>query len=262
LKFVHEIRNGIYHRGEEDDLKIEIGLLIYYSFLKNRLAVLGTQRHFTVVTGGAAYEPIDFGQQLSKDEKSFRLDHRKYFLSVLDYLMAKWKISERLDEKVIELFSKQLRRMKSGLFFIESNARDLNFYDTLSHYWHLNDQFDKYARRKRKPKNLDSIMLLALYIRENEDELADIDDIRLRQKVGRSRLLKHRLKYKGKYPYWTDLTKIEDRIKSFKGRSEHSIIKSLIEIENKLHNLYLDIGIAAAAIDGYIQEMIDRARGK
>ena len=33
LKFAHEIRNAVYHRDEDDITKIDLAILIYYSFI-------------------------------------------------------------------------------------------------------------------------------------------------------------------------------------------------------------------------------------
>lgn len=262
LKFVHEIRNGIYHRGEDDELKLDIAILIYYSLATNKIRAWTRKRHFTVITGGPAYEQIDFGQGLETDRPPAMRDNAKYFDAAFNYLINKWQVSDRLDEKVTRLFGEQIRTMKSGLFFVEANARDLNFYDALTAYSYLNNMFENSVIKNRKPMNMDSIMLLAMYIRENKDALGDIDNLQLRQKTGRALLYRHRLKYKGKYPHWVDFNAIETRIKNLKGKNEHYIVKNLIEIQNRLHSLYQDIGEAAYTMDGYIQQLRDQARDK
>ncbi len=262
LKFGHELRNVIYHQGEDDELKIEIGLLIYYGIIKVKMKKWADSRMFSVLKVGPAYEKIDFGQGIDKNIKSFERDHKKYFETALDYLLSKWDLSKSLDETIILHFLNQIRRIKSRLSFIESNIRDINYYRALGSYWYLNDLFEKYVDAKRKPKNIDSVMITSHYLREYKDYLGDINDLNKRQKTGRSLYFKHRRLYKGKYSHWVDLSRIEKRVNNLRGKNEHTLIKTFIEIQNKLRNLYLDVGEAASNLDGYIQDMTDNIRGK
>ena len=56
--------------------------------------------------------------------------------------------------------------------------------------------------------------------------------------------------------------KIESRINQLKDRNADTILKNLIDIENKIANLHYDLDEAASDLVGYIQELIDTARGK
>lgn len=262
ISFAHDIRNAVYHRGEDDETKIEIVLFLYFGFLKRKLKKWGSPNGLIAITGGAAYEQIDFGQNIITTENKFDFDNKEYFDKALDYLFSTWRLSDDLDAKAIKLFSVQIREIKSALLFVRTNAKDFNYYASLGYYWSLNDLFPEYEKQKRKPKDLDSILLLSLYLREYKDELEDLDDLEIRQKQGRTLLRKHRQKYKGKYPYWTDLDNIEKRVQNLKGKTEHVIIKNIIDIQRKLHNLYQDLGEAASNFDNYIQDMRDRMRGK
>jgi hypothetical protein len=262
IKFAHEIRNAVYHRAEDDEIKIDIALLLYFSFLKRKLKIWGSPNRLIMFTSRAAYEQIDFGQGIEKGEHIRGLYHQKYFDTTLDYLFSTWQFTDQLDTKAIKLFSEQLRSIRSGLLFIKECSKDINYYAALSYYWSLNDLFTKYEEIKRKPRDVDSILLISMYIREHKDELEDIDDLKSRQTRGRALLSQHRQKFKGRYPFWFDLDMIEKRIVNLKGKTEHTIIKNLIDIQSKLHNLFQDVGEATSNFDGYIQDMSDRIRGK
>lgn len=45
-------------------------------------------------------------------------------------------------------------------------------------------------------------------------------------------------------------------------RNSDKVLKNLVDIENKISYLYSDLDEASSDLDGYIQELIDIARGK
>ena len=189
------------------------------------------------------YAPIDFGQGLTKEGRHF--GDRNYFENAFDAIMAKWNISSSLPEQAQSIIMKQLEEMQDAIELINKNKSDYNYYAALGRFSYLNDLFAKYQFESRYPKTFDRILLLTLYIRTFKDHLDDIPVLKDRIKEGR-RLLSSLIRTsKGKYPYKTDLQKIHSRIKSFKGKSEHSIVKNLIDIENKLFNFYQDVTLSA-----------------
>jgi hypothetical protein len=261
IKFVHEIRNGIYHRGEDDKLKIEVALMIFSLFVHNKLIEWVRLRHFTVQSSGEEYRKIDFGQP-SKNAKGFTPSDKEYFSAAADAIQSKWAITSDLRTIATNLLTRQIDKIASAIEFLNQNLSDLNYYDSLGGFWYLNNQFQEYSQIDRRPRNLDSVLILTLYLRENKEYLADISDLKQRQKEGKKLLRLHRAKYKGKYPYWADLDNLKKRIDLFKGKSSHAIVKNVIDIQNKINNLYLDSLESASHLDGYIQHLIDVSRGK
>jgi hypothetical protein len=262
INYAHEIRNAVYHRAEDDETKIEIALLLYFSFLKRKLKNWGIPNGLVSFTDATAYEQIDFGQQIYKSETAWDFNHKKYFETTLDYLFSTWKLNNQLDTTAIKLFSEQLNSIRSGLIYIKDCSKDLNYYAALGNYWSLNDLFTRYEEIKTKPKDVDSILLLSMYIREYKDELEDIDDLKTRQARGRKLLRHHRQNYMGKYPYWVDLDVIEKKIGHLKGKTEHTVIKNLMNIQRELVRIYQDVEEASSNFHGYIEQLIDRERGK
>ena len=118
--------------------------------------------------------------------------------------------------------------------FIQNESKSINFYSVLRRYWYLNNYFADYPEKGRKPKNIDSILLIYSFLRESRKILDDINDLSFRQKKGRRLLSKHRSFHKGKYPFWTDISKIEKQISELKGKPADVVLKNLSNIENKI----------------------------
>lgn len=260
IQFAHEIRNAVYHRWEEDKLKLDLAILIYYGFIVNRFKVWGSPSGLTGYTDLPEYQAIDFGQGITDIDILF--DGEKYFESALDAIMSKWKITNNLAEKAHNVVMDQIKQIEQGLNFIKTDGLQVNYYGALSRYWYLNDEFSKFEYQSRKPKGVDRILLLSLYIRRNKDYLADIPELETRQKEGRRLLRELGQEYKGKYPFWSDLEQIKRRIAGFQNKSTHVIIKNLMDIQNKISNLYLDVEEASSNLDGYVQHLLDVYRGK
>ena len=260
LNYAHSIRNSVYHHGELDDLKIDLAILIYYDFVKRNLARWGDPNSLVGFTDMPGYEKIDFGQGLKEDKDNH--DYKEYFESAIQNILEKIKISADINGKVQNVIKKQIKRIKRSLTFITSESKTLNFYDVLGRFWYLNDDFLNYYTVGRKPQNIDSILILYAFLRENKDYLDDIGDLKQRQRAGKQLLRKYRSQYKGKYPFWTDISKIENRVSKLNGKNPDVTLKNLIDIENKIANLYSDLDEASSDLDGYIQDLIDITRGK
>jgi len=262
LKYVHRIRNGVYHRGELEELKLDLAIMTYYGFLSKTLKSWGNVSMLYSLPGSfPGDEEIDFGQGLhTGDILSF--EHKKYFNDSLDSIFARLNIKGKLSEQITHIISKQIKRIRWAIDFITKESKSINFYDVLGRFWYLNADFFEFHQRKRKPKNIDSILILYAFLREQRDYLDDIADLKERQKEGRKQLKLFRQKHKGKYPHWMNLENIEKRIQTFSGKDERTLILNLQEIEGRLSLLYLDTDEAASDLDGHIQFLNDLARGK
>jgi len=260
LKYAHSIRNSVYHQGDLDDLKLDLAILIYYDFFKRNILSWGSPNSFVCFTNLPGYEKIDFGNNL-KDEKLLP-DYENYFEENVNLILNKVKLRSIINDKVKDILSKQIARIKRAIDFIKAESKNLNFYNVLERFSYLNDDFYSYRNSGRKPKNLDSILLLYAFIRENKDYLEDIADFTRRQTEGKKLLKKYRALHKGKYPNWTNIDKIEIRIKKLDGQNPDKVLKNLIDIENKIAYLYSDLVEAASDLDGYIQYLIDIEKGK
>jgi hypothetical protein len=252
LSYAHRLRNTVYHKGNLDNLKIELAILLYYDFINRTLIDWGSPTGLIGFTNSPGYEKIDFGQGLVKDEDS--LEYKQYFKSSVQTILSKLKFKDNLALKVKSIISKQIERIKWSIQFIEDETKTLNFYDVLGRFWYLNDNFFNYYEAGKKPKNIDSILILYAFLRKEKDFLDDISDLKQRQQAGRNLLRKFRSSLKGKYPHWTDLERIEKRIARLKNNNSDIALKNLIEIENKIAYLYMDLDEASSDLDGYLQE--------
>lgn len=259
IKFAHEIRNGVYHRGEDEKAKLDLAILVYYGFIVKNFTQWGSPRGMTRISSLPEDQQIDFGQGAIVKSKA-SLDTKNYFKTALSAILSKWRLTTNLAEKANESINEQLNNIRHWLEYIESETGSLNYYGALEHYWYLNDSFSKNVAKGRKPKNKDRILLLSLYLREYKDYLDDLPSLEERQKEGRKLLRSFEKKHKGEYPFWVNLNNIEQRIKTLNGKNEHTIIKNILDIQNKINNLYLDTELAAKNLDWYIDFLIDIRR--
>lgn len=259
LKYAHSIRNSAYHKGTLDEMKLDLAILIYYDFIQRNLTKWGSPNGLIGFTNLPGYKKIDFGQGLKYESLP---EYEDYFKSSMSCILARLELTNDLIKTVETIINKQIERIEWSIDFIKSEAKTLNFYDVLGRYWYLNSDFFEYYRAGRKPKNLDSILLLYAFLREHQDYLDDISDLKFRQKEGKRLLRQFRSSHDGKYPHWTNLDKIKQRVNKLNGKERNIILKNLVHIENKIACLYTDLDEASSDLDGYIQELIDRAKGK
>lgn len=259
LKYAHSIRNSAYHKGALDEMKLNLAILIYYDFIQRNLPKWGSPNGLIGFTDLPGYKKIDFGQGL-KDE--FLSEYKEYFKSSMSCILARLQLTDDLTKTVKTIINKQIERIEWAIEFIKSESKSLNFYDVLGRYWYLNSDFFEFYSVGRKPKNLNSILLLYAFLREHQDYLDDIPDLKFRQKEGKRLLRKFRSNQDGKYPHWANLDSIKQRVKKLKDKEPNVVLKNLIDIENKIAYLYTDLDEASSDLNCYIQELIDRAKGK
>lgn len=261
LKYLHNIRNGVYHRGELNDLKLDLAIILYYGFLSKNLNNWGIYSQLICSPRDfPGFDEIDFGQGIASNH--FLLDEKKYYNSALTAIFNRIEIKNNLAEQATYIVSEQLKRINWAIKFITKESKSINFYGVMAKYWYLNDDFHEYYIKNWKPKNIDSILILYSFLREHKDNLDDISNLTERQKQGKQQLIKYRQQFKGQYPYWTNLKKIEERIKKFKGSKENTLMQNLRGIEENLSKLYSDLDEAALDLDVHLQELSDLARGK
>ncbi|NOU19242.1 MAG: hypothetical protein HOO91_16920 [Bacteroidales bacterium] len=260
LKYAHSIRNSVFHNGVLNNLKLDLAILIFYDFVNRNITKWGSPLGLICYKNSPGYEKIDFGQGLGKNKIS--LGHKDYFDEAVGYILGKIKIRSGLNEKVQNILETQIERIKDSIEFINSESKTLNFYDVLGRYWYLNDDFFNFYKSGRNPKNLDSILLLYGFLRENKEYLDDIEELKRRQTKGKKLLRKYRSQKNEKYPHWTDIKNIEKRILKLNGLEPDKVLKNLIDIENKISYLYSDLDQASSDLDLYIQELIDIEREK
>lgn len=257
LKYLHRIRNAVYHRGELNMLKLDFAIISYYGFISINLKKWGSPTIINKLPMDLpGFEEIDFGQGL-QNKKNYLFDLKKYYNDSLDSIFTRLNIKINLNEKMVDIVSNQIEKIRWSIDFIKE-SKSINFYDVLSKFWYLNSDFSDFSKRKRKPKNLDSILIIYAFLREYKDYLDDIADLKERQKEGRKQLKLFRQKFKGKYPNWVNLDKVDEKLKSFKKKEDYILIQYLNEIEKRLLPLFIDTEEAAISLDGYIQSWLTK----
>jgi hypothetical protein len=259
LKYAHRIRNEIYHKSISDELTTQSAFLVYYNILRIKLPDWGHPWGLIGYMDLPGYRQIDFGQGLSNKDPIF---DKEYYRNAYEFLMNKLAFKNDLPIVVKKILIEQLDRIIWNIDFIKKSLKEINFYDVLGRYWYLNNDFVKFTKEQRKPKNLDSILLIYLFIREHKEELDDLNDLIKRQKRGRYLLRKTRKGKNKRYPYWIDISRMQERVRNIPDSDEHKIIKITMDIQDKIANIYSDINNAASDLDAHIQHLIDVYKGK
>ncbi len=259
LKYAHEIRNTIYHTDNSNEQSIDLALALYYSVIIQNRAILKATG-IIAFTNLSGYEKIDFGQGLDQGNSVF-LDHENYFTRAHDYLLSKLTIEKKFSHLATQYLAKQLSDLENQIAFITEESKKFNFYSAMGIYWYLNTIFSDKELKKIKTRDLDSILMCALFIRLHEEELNDIEDTVTRQRQGNRLYRQLRVKYKGVYPFKIDLSGIQRRVNNIP-KDLHRAVGSLIQLENDILNFKRDVGFAAMMLDGYMMSEFDRVRGK
>lgn len=260
LKYLHEIRNSVYHKGNLNLQFIEIAISLYKDFLVRNVQNWGSPVGLICISDSPGYKKINFGQNNSIHTNV--LDPKYYFKGASEYLLGNLRCNNSIDILAIDILTNKLEKIAIWKNQIESESKEINFYEILNRYWYLNSEFYKFYISKRKPKNLNSILILYKYLRENKDLLDDIDDLKKRQSEGKKRLQKLRTNLKGEYPHWIKIEKIETRINKLKNKPSNIVIQNFMSIESEISYLFSDLSEACSDLTGFIQQLIDIARDK
>ncbi len=259
LEYAHGIRNTVYHKGFCEPHFIEIAITLYIDFLKRNMQNWRNPSVLICISDKPGLKKIDFGQNV---EINNLFDYKHYFKNTSEYLLNQIESNSSINSIFFEILTKKLNNIKRWKSQIEKDTKELNFYKALTRFWYYNLEFEKYYYSNRKPKNLDSILIIFKFIRENQDDLDKIDNLKKRQIEGKKRLKKNRLETNGIYPYWIDFDKFEKRVNKLKNMPINNAIQHFINLEKTILYLYEDIDEASSKLSGYIQELIDFERGK
>ena len=214
---------------------------------------------FTSYQSKPAYKPINFGQNVEFENCILGKTH-EYFNMCSNIIFSKWIPKENLTDIIITIITNQIQSIRSNLDFIKSTINeDYDYYSNMIHYYDFESNTTDKANTS---KNIDFILLYYLFIRENKDNINYLNNIYSNKTEIDNLFNAFIINEKQKYPYWINLNRIENRIKSFKSKSKEELIKSFRDIESKLKNLYQDSGEAASELDNYIQHLIDIYKGK
>lgn len=188
LGFAHEVRNGFYHRGEDDDTDAEIAIRLLYRLVKEKFPVWKTG--YGLFSSGSG-KLIDFADAANDDGRStMRIEGVDHEHKVLDFLEGKedyWHkaIAAMLtyvpDGDIRPLIHKKAMRIVRNLERDLKYARDNTGSSCLdilsSRFTVLTPAFSNEECKGTKIKNPIYAINIYLSLQKDEDRLHDIADV-------------------------------------------------------------------------------------
>ncbi len=264
LAFTHNIRNGIYHEADESEDKINIALSIYFHFIQVQRELFLKTNSPTALSTDAGYEQIDFGQGLKKNDPLWFMNTDEYFSSAFDFLIDKIPSLPSFPILAFNYLRDTIIDIEGSLKFAEEGHKNYSFYNAIAASTIGEDVpiLRQYANENRRPKNLDSILITAAFIRRNEEFLTAIGDGRTRLVISRKLYKEFRKGLKGKYQHWVNLGRISNRIAKLQNERIDTAIKNFININELISTLQQDASLASLIFGGYEMWLYDLYRGK
>lgn len=260
LKYLHQIRNKIYHRDEYKEESINVALMFYYSFLKSYLLRF-TKRLYIIISGNNSYKPIEFGQTVCT-KSIFESSPEDYYEKTIKFLFEKWSINNQIYELSTKIITKQIAEIETRLNMIETFHKKINYYSTLDNLIEKTNIFFNKSEKNIKPKNIDRILLINLFLKENKFLFeTNLDyDYNYLYKLTNKLYKDFNSIHNEKYPYWIDFNNLKKRILKFKKTNEHNLLKNIIDIEAKVLNLYDDTLLAIINYEEYLHELVNASK--
>lgn len=240
ISFCHDVRNNLYHKGNEEELLTQIALTILYDLIIKYQPVWKSARDFT------SYSSDSVDPYCSKKKESVRLDGNsegewKYFLS--KYFNCLDKRQKPASKLLSDYLLEKLHETHTAMAFITKEfsiffpyAEDWTFNDFLLNYSFQNVMFDEIEMIKEiKPRE-------AAQIKYND--LFSEYEKRWRPKS------KRRLK------------ELENSTKAIARLSTEKSLEKFNSLKDEVIMINVAFCRAAHDLDGAIQHAIDVARGK
>lgn len=261
LSFSHNVRNEVYHHGDTKEYLLDISILIYISFIKDKIRKWKGSQGLYGMTSLPDYEPIDFGN--GKEEYGISFSPEKYFLNNFDYIINKFDSDGKtIQEQLSENLLKEIDDIETRIEFVNKHMKTLNYYDVFGRYWYITNFFQKKSESYIKPKNIDRVLIIHNFLKKNKDELDDIDNLKIRHRRFNKLFNEHKKGWNNKYPYWVDLTRYKAILKSILKDDEQKAIQRAMQLQSNMLELFEDSEEASFELDGHIQELYDLYRGK
>jgi hypothetical protein len=166
INYAHEnIRNKAYHDPDSiDEELIEIGLMIYLHVIQNNRNIFRYTGPAIFLSGKGA-KRIDFGQGVSTvdDLEEGLSSVRNYQKQAFEAILKNIRLAVNLPFKLELLLTRKIAEIEYKINELKGCIKYFNFYYILwGSYSFFSDRFFKYIEINRKPKNIDSIILLIL----------------------------------------------------------------------------------------------------
>jgi hypothetical protein len=188
LGFAHEVRNGFYHRGEDDDTDAETAIRLLYNLVKDKFPKWKTG--YCISSSGSG-KLIDIADAPDDDGRSTMriggVDHEHKVLDFLDGKEEYWQkainavLTYKPDGDIRPLIHKKAMRIVRNLERDLKYARDntgSTCLDILSgRFTVLTPAFSVEQCKGTKIKNPIYAINVYLSLQKDEDRLRDIDDV-------------------------------------------------------------------------------------
>lgn len=188
LGFAHEVRNGFYHRGEDDDTDAEIAIRLLYRLVKEKFPKWKTG--YCISSSGSG-NLIDIADAANDDGRStMRIDGVVHEHKLLDFLEGKEEYWQKAIEAVLTykpdgdirpLIHKKAMRIVCNLERDLKYARDNTGSSCLdilsSRFTVLTPAFSDEEYKGTKIKNPIYAINIYISLQKDEDRLRDIEDV-------------------------------------------------------------------------------------
>lgn len=261
LTFAHNIRNEVYHKGESDDYLLDIAIIIYISFIDDKIRDWQGSTGIVILADKVDYKQINFGQGI--DEVSILRRGEKYFEEALSFILSKYQpVSKSIQQLISENIENQINEIKESLKYLDKRKKDYNLYEIFTRYWYITGFFEDKIAKNIRPKNIDSILSIINFLKLNKEEFDDIDDIKHRRKKYNKMYSNYKKGQNGKYKYKVDLNKYLKIAKDIKKEDRTKALQRGLQIQNNLLHLYEDVREAHSELCNYEQDLLDMYREK
>ncbi|HEH5945704.1 TPA: hypothetical protein SHQ29_001369 [Legionella pneumophila] len=260
LNIAHQTRNSIYHTGVFNNDKIELALLFYLEFIKNNIqkfANHGLSMAFRNGVPEPGYEYIYF--RGNENQKYNALNSRQYFEDSVIAILSQFNFKESIFSTAKKILDKQIHTLECNIKKIKDNLGSYIF--ILDFYWYLNKQFSSNFR-KVVIKDINILFLIYAFLREHQNSLDDIRNLRQRQKEGRKLYENFLQRHNEIYPFWVDTAKLKKRVDNLNGKNEVILFRNIAGIERDIFYILEDSEKALIDLDRFIERIIDYQRGK
>lgn len=258
LSYAHEVRNGFFHRGEDDQTDAEIAIRLLYGFVKARFpkwrtgrSLLSLGRGRTIRIGDAAEDEHGDNAMLFEGETvQYRnaLQDESYWTTSIDRLLT-YNPTSDFRPLIHQKASRIVRCLKRDLKWIEENTGS-SCMDVLGmRFSVLTPAFDDAEIKGQKISDPMYAVNIYLSLQDDEERLHDIVDINQRALECYRLLDAHRFLPNPMPP--SLLRKYEEQVESILTGTEAEGIATFLRIRRDLDRISRAVGEFANDLHGY-----------
>jgi hypothetical protein len=273
IKFAHQVRNSTYHEGRFDSSDGELAIRLLYGLIKRRFPEWGTGR-------GIFFCPDEAPMPISKahlnesgraplfaddadppaKEKAMSLDDgREWILQIPRVLTYEGERSTR--EIIHDRIASYIDAVERDVLWIRKDSKGLNLLDMLS--WRLTiltPAFSQAYLRGEHASDYNWALNVYASLLPEEERLLDIDSPHDRAAACNDLFRKHR--FRKEFMPIRQLRRLRESAMKALSLPEARSIQWFLKMEERLREKSEVLREFSRDLDGYIQWLVDFARGK